>query len=360
MAGSCSHWWHAPIYATISVILAVTAISTSYHPDTKAQIPHSVGSDSLNLHKLSLSLNASRALRREGFNFMATILLISPEEVLPSSESTIFAIQDHDISNVSLPPWLMKDLLHYHTSPSKLSLEDLSKKPQGRCIPTLLPGKNLAITKIDGQERKVEINHVLISHPDIFVEGPYSIHGIPGPFTSFDPREIEPDWDFIRSPICDSNGSLVADASEARNRVPWSRILRLLSSNGFISFAVGLHGVLDGILRDNVDLSSVTIFAPPDLAYVGSPSPLLETIVRLHILPQRYTYRELSLLPEKASLKTLLPDEDLQITSEVSFTGTVSINGIKITTPDFISSQEFMIHGISRALEKVKLSTISR
>ncbi|KAF8370237.1 hypothetical protein HHK36_002047 [Tetracentron sinense] len=357
MASSCSHWWHAPIYFTVAVTLAIVAISTSIHTNPNTQMPLSPKPDSPIAHELSL--NASRALRRSGFTFMATLLQISPELFLQSSESTIFAITDSVVSNISLPTWLMKALLHYHTSPSKLSMEDLLKKAQGSCLPTLLHGKNLAITKTNDTERSVEINQVSISHPDIFVQGPFSIHGVVGSFSSLDLDNIYPGRDFIQSPICDSRFSLIQNVSEARYMVEWTRILRLLSSNGFISFSIGLHSVLDGILQDNADLSSVTIFAPPDFAYVASPSPLLERIVRFHILPERFTYIELASLPEKASLRTLVPYQDLEITGGVNSTTVMAINGVKITQPNVFSSKKFMIHGISRGFEMLKLSTTS-
>ncbi|KAF9597684.1 hypothetical protein IFM89_021162 [Coptis chinensis] len=171
MASSCSHWWHAPIYITVSIVLAIVAITTTTHSNTKPQTPFSSNQDSLITHQIST--NASRPLRNSGFHFMSTLLQISPKLFLPASSSTIFAIQDTAISNISLPPLLMRDLLWYHTSSVKLSLDDLLKQPQGSCVPTLLNGKNLSITKIVNQERLVEINGVLISHPDIFSHGLY-------------------------------------------------------------------------------------------------------------------------------------------------------------------------------------------
>ncbi|CAK9161382.1 unnamed protein product [Ilex paraguariensis] len=349
MAKSCSHWWHAPFYFAMSVTLAVIAITTPIHSSLKNSIPPN------NSIKHSLSINATQALRTHGFNVFATLLQFSPELFLSSSESTIFGIQDSAISNLSLPPWAMKQLLQYHTSPSKLPIQELFKKPLGTCLPTLLQHKNTAITTTNVNQRSIEINNVLISHPDVFLEGPISIHGVLGPFFSLDLPGIVQDWDIIESPICDTNNRVVSNMSEPKNRIEWPRIVQVLSSNGFVSFAIGLHSVLDGILKDHANLSSVTIFAPPNLMFVASPSPFLDRIVRFHIVPLKFSYIELASLPEKSSLKTLIPDKDLWITSRVKFSQNLAIHGVEITAPEISSSEKFIIHGISRAFNVEEL-----
>ncbi|XP_057964111.1 fasciclin-like arabinogalactan protein 21 [Malania oleifera] len=355
MAIACSRWWHAPIYFTVSVVLAVMAISTALHPESDSAIPSNTAA------LRELTRNASQALRKPGFNAIATLLQISPELFLsPSSQSTIFAIHDSAISNLTLTPWLAKPLLQYHTFPSKLSLRDLLAKPQGTCLQTRLKGKNAAITKIDAKQRSLEINNVSISHADLFLGGPISIHGVLEPFSPLDPQDVRQGWAFIRSPICDSNHRLVSGFGKSKNIPEWNRIIRLLSLNGFVSFAVGLHAVLDNLLEDCMDLSDLTVFAPPDLAFVASPLPLLDRIVRLHILPRRFTYAEMGALPEKASLRTLLPDMDLEISGRgVNMSAGLAVNGVEITAPEIFSSENFMVHGISRALELAELPNSS-
>ncbi|KAJ6693391.1 hypothetical protein OIU85_004186 [Salix viminalis] len=126
---SCSHWWHAPVYFIASAVLAFIAISTALNsPPSKATRP----TRPLSNH---ISLNASRTLRESGFNIMATLLLISPEMFFSSPNTTIFAIKDSSLVNTSIPPWFLKNLLKYHTSPMKLSMEDVFKKPQGQLLP---------------------------------------------------------------------------------------------------------------------------------------------------------------------------------------------------------------------------------
>eukprot|EP00257_Ricinus_communis_P026364 XP_025013778.1 fasciclin-like arabinogalactan protein 21 [Ricinus communis] len=298
---SCSHWWHAPTYFTISVVLAYIAISTV--PNSPSRNPTTPPIS----HKLSL--NASAALRRSGFNIISTLLSISPEIFLSSPNSTIFAIQDSALTNASnaLPPWFLRHLLQYHTSPLVFSMADLLNKPQGICFPTLVYRKNVAVTKVDANQRFLEINHVLVSHPDIFLEGNLAIHGVLGPFSSMGSQDFDQILDSIQAPICDANSSLILDASDPKNMIEWTRIVRLLSFNGFVSFAIGLNSVLDGILKDYSNLNSVTIFCPPELALVASPSPMLDKIVRIHILPTRVTYTELVLPESEPNIKISCP-----------------------------------------------------
>ncbi|KAI3471119.1 hypothetical protein Pfo_027782 [Paulownia fortunei] len=328
---SCSHWWHGPFYLAMSLTLAFMAFTTTNHSRPENPFPMERG----------LAFNASRALRvHGGFHIIATLLQISPELFFSGPESTVFAVQDSAISNLSIPPWAMRQLLRYHTTPSTLPMAELFKKPPGFCFKTLVDNKKLMITKKDAETGSVMINNVLVSHPDMFLEGPLSVHGVLGPF------------DVVPSPSCgfsDQSSLLVLNATD--QAVEWTRIVRLLSSNGFVSFAIGLNAVLDGILQDYENLGSVTIFAPPNSGFISSPSPFLDRIVRLHILPQRFTYMELA-AAENSSLRTLVPSYDLKIHK---FSQTLAINGVEITAPNLFSSEKFMIHGIFRDFEVAEL-----
>ncbi|XP_004144575.2 fasciclin-like arabinogalactan protein 21 [Cucumis sativus] len=363
MAKCSFEWWHAPIVFSISVVLAFFAISTALHSSTS----HSPTPPNKSMAD-DLSLNASRALRRAGFNTIATLLQVSPEHFFSPQNSTIFAIKDSAISNTSLPPWLLKNLVQYHTSPVKLSMADLLKKPRGVCLPTLLMPKKIAITKMDSTARLVEINHVLVTDPDIFLGGNVSIHGVLGPFSPLDPLDLRQGWSFIQSPYCDTNATMISDPFETNNgvvgvgvEVEWRRIIRWLSANGFISYAIGLQTVLEGLLQDFEGLRSITVFAPPNLSSVASPSPVLNRAVRLHIVPQMVTYKSLASLPTRTSLKTLVSGQDIEILGGVRVPrGTVKVNGVEIVSPEIFRSENCVIHGISRSLEIAGLPHSSR
>ncbi|MCL7021575.1 hypothetical protein MKW94_002136 [Papaver nudicaule] len=219
---------------------------------------------------------------------MAALLQISPELIL-SPDSTFFAIRDETISNLSLPPHLLKDLLKFHTSPSKLTFQDLLNKPKNTCLQTLLQEKNLTVTKVDKEQMILEINGV-------------------------NSQYFELKWVLHRKQL---------------------------------------------ILMD-----SVTIFAPAELSYVASsPSPLLEKIVMVHLVPGRWSYKQLlaaSSSSPATPLPTLVPDVDLQITKVNSSTKKeneeiLCVNGVEITAPDVLYSDGFIIHRISRPIAIPKL-----
>ncbi|XP_047342552.1 fasciclin-like arabinogalactan protein 21 [Impatiens glandulifera] len=333
---SCSHWWHCPIYFVISLTLAVISISSSFRPNTnKAIAPNRF------ILNNTLSLNASLSLRRKGFSNIATLLNVYPELLLISPETTIFAVDDAIISSFSLYPTVLKQLLRYHASPSNLPMKDLLKMKKNSCLPTLLESKNVAVTKIDTGKGSIEINNVSISHPDLFLGDSISIHGILGAFYL---PENE-DRSFRRSPTCESN------VSDSKPKINWERIVRLLGSNGFVSFAIGLHSVLPGIVRDYSGLSSVTVLVPTSFSFVAASPSLLDRIVRFHILPVRLTEKEMGLLPEKSSLFTLLRSHNMTVTENVETATVLALNEVEIIRGDVYLCDEFVIHEISRPFQ---------
>ncbi|XP_057774386.1 fasciclin-like arabinogalactan protein 21 [Salvia miltiorrhiza] len=319
---SCSHWWHAPLYLGMSLTLALMAISSAKYPSPIHPLPPPIPH--------ALAFNASTALRLRGaFHITATLLQISPELFLSSPETTLFAIQDSAISNLSLPPSTMRHLLRFHAVPAALPMAELSKKPTGFCFNTLAHDDDRLAITTNNDDGTLMINHVLVSHPDMFLQGPLAVHGVAAPFDTTPPSCRL----FNQSSVFAGSGA-----------VEWRRIVRVLSSNGFVSFAIGLNAVLDGILRDYSNLASVTVFAPPNFEFLSSPSPLLDRIVRLHILQRSFSYVELS-AAGNSSLATLLPNSHLQITH---FSPNLAVNGVQITRPHVFSSTNLVVHGISR------------
>ncbi|XP_010051329.2 fasciclin-like arabinogalactan protein 21 [Eucalyptus grandis] len=344
---SCSGW-RSPIYSVVSAVLAFMAISSSLHSTNESL---AAPSSSPGLHQVPL--NASRALGRAGFTAMAALLPIAPELFFSSPRATIFVIKDLFMANLSSSPWLMEEVLRYHTSPLKLSVDDLLKMPRGSCLPTLLAKKNVTITRSDAEHRLVEINGVVITHPNVFLGERLAIHGVLQPLLHKE-RELC----LVQSSKRNRDPRSLSVVGKERHLVDWGRVIRSLSSSGFVSFAIGLQSVLDGILDDNADLASVTVFAPADFGFVASNSAILERMVRFHILPHKYTHEELARLADKASLRTLVPGRDLEIGRKDASCSTdtnqrtrVAINGLEIGVPDIYISRNFVIHGIARASE---------
>lgn len=181
----------------------------------------------------------------------------------------------------------------------------------------------------------------------MFLDDSVSIHGVLAPFTSLDPNETQSGCDFLQSPPCD-----FLNPTRPVYTDMWVRVIRVLSSNGFVSFAVGLNSVLDKILEDYPNLDLVTVFAPPDFQFVGASDPFLDRIVRYHVVQGMYNFTDLVSLPEKDCLMTLLKEEELEISSgSINDTRVLAINGVEVTLPDVYSTEMFVVHGISRALD---------
>ena len=346
----CSHWWHALFSFAMSITLAII-ITTSFHSN-----PSSPTTSTQSI-KHQLSLNATLVLKSHGFNVIATLLQISPHLFLSSQQCTIFAIQDRAFSDPLVPYSKLKELLLYHIAPTRYTFQQLLNRPQNSCLDTLRL-KKAVVTRSSPRRRSVEINNVPITHPDLFLQGPVSIQGVLRPFFP-----VNQDWDTLQSPLCDS--SLRQHHQQKRvpkNKIEWPRIIHLLRSKGYAPFAMGLNSVIEGIIQDFKDLDSVTILAPPDLPFLPSASPLLQRIVKFHVLPRRLSFAELASLPEETLLRTLLDQKELQVTTSSSFSEILAINGVQIASPDIFSSNKFVIHGISEVfpMEEVELSSVFR
>ncbi|XP_071739911.1 fasciclin-like arabinogalactan protein 21 [Rutidosis leptorrhynchoides] len=313
----------------------------------------------LNNHSSTIGLpsNASQLLRSNGFNFIATFLHITPDPFLSQPQTTIFAIPDTTISNLSIPPYMMKHLIAYHITPVKLTFHDLFKKPTRTCLPTLIQQQTIGITKSDIKKRNLEINNVLITHPDLILDGPVSIHGLEGSFASFDHQQEK-----INLPVCgsDHNSGLKTTSLFIKNRDEWEKVVNFLNTSGFMPFATGLKSETDNILKDFPDLKSVTILTPTNVALMALSSPLLDKFIRFHIIPQRYTFKQLAGLPAGASLRTLVTNKHVEITETSKISQAVFINGVAITAPDLFVSKNFAVHEIARPLSRDELYSMSR
>ncbi|KAL7610904.1 hypothetical protein Lser_V15G11263 [Lactuca serriola] len=307
--------------------------------------------------------NVTQLLRSNGFNFISTLLHISPDLFLSSRESTIFAIPDSAMSNLSIPPFMTIQLITYHISPSKLTIKDLLDKPLNTCITTTFQQQKISITKKDEKNRVLEINNVLITHPDMFLQGPVAIHGVSGPFASFKFHQ-----QITQLPICNANqsdfshGIVAAKVNLTKNKVEWGILVKFLNSSGFAPFAIGLHTVLDGVFKEHPNLKSLTIFAPPIIEAMDMPEPLLQKFVKSHIVPKKHSFKHLASMRQGASLKTLCPGTEIQITETVKNPSEelLSINRVEITSPDLFSSKSFVVHGIARAFPMYEVSTVSQ
>ncbi|CDY32044.1 BnaA03g60480D [Brassica napus] len=95
-------------------------------------------------------------------------------------------------------------------------MEELLKKPQGTCLPTLLRHQSVQISTVDKESRTAEVNHVMISHPDMFLGDSLVIHGVLGPFSPLQPRMHH----IPQSSLCQSDSNKTIIEEEEEEAVP--------------------------------------------------------------------------------------------------------------------------------------------
>ncbi|GJV32162.1 fasciclin-like arabinogalactan protein 21 [Tanacetum coccineum] len=272
---------------------------------------------------LDFPSNASLYLRSNGYSFIATLLHISPDLFLSTPESTLFAIPDSAMSNLSIPPYMTVQLITYHILPNKFTLQDLLSKPLNTCFVTMFQGQKVSITRKDEKTGSLDVNNVLVTHPDMFLHEKVAIHGVNGPFASFKFHQEINELPICYKNISDGNstiasvGSIGSRLDEIKRRGEFKMVVKFLTQSGFAPFAFGLYNVLDGIAKDHPDLHTMTIFAPPVVEVTQMPSNAVNKFMRSHIVPKKHSFKHLASLPEGASIKSLCPGKEVEITSSV-------------------------------------------
>ncbi|XP_042753122.1 fasciclin-like arabinogalactan protein 21 [Lactuca sativa] len=187
-----------------------------------------------------------------GFNSIATFLRISLDLFLSTPKTTIFTISYSTISNLSILPYMTKHFLAYHISLEKLTLQDMFIKPIKACSLTLIQHQKVSITKNSNKHQVLEVNNVSITHPKLLLQGP-AIHDIEGLFASFHLNQ-----ESITLPACESGGGGDRGHGFIKSKEEWGRVVKFLISSRFMSFAIVLKSMIQGILKNFPDLGSVS------------------------------------------------------------------------------------------------------
>ncbi|KAK7309383.1 hypothetical protein RJT34_06061 [Clitoria ternatea] len=72
---------------------------------------------------------------------------------------------------------------------------------------------------------------------------------------------------------------------------------------------------------------------------------------------RRFSCQEVISLPVRTLLKTLMPNDDLEVDGVLGFMPGMVIDGVQIVEPDMFSSEKYVVHGISRAFKMDELFT---
>lgn len=181
----------------------------------------------------------------------------------------------------------------------------------------------------------------------MFVHPQLVIHAVNGPFSSFNELSI---CNVNQTQV--TNNTIGVNFDAVKIKAEWKMVVKFLTSSGFTPFAFWLYNVFDGIVKDHPNVHSMTIFAPPVIEILEMPANMVSKFMRYHIVPKKYSFKHLVSMSKGASIMTLCPGKEIEITGSV---GNVTddqlllINRVEITSPDLLSSRSFVVHGIARA-----------
>lgn len=100
--------------------------------------------------------------------------------------------------------------------------------------------------------------------------------------------------------------------------------IEILSASGFISMALTLE-----VAPAALSSPPLTVFAPPDSAFVTSGQPSL-SLLSLHLSPSRLSPATLTSLPAGARIPTLLPNHSDLIVAASHSASQIAINGVAV------------------------------
>lgn len=100
--------------------------------------------------------------------------------------------------------------------------------------------------------------------------------------------------------------------------------IEILSASGFVSMALTLE-----VAPAALSSPSLTVFAPPDSAFVASGQPPL-SLLSLHLSPSRLSPASLASLPAGARIPTLLPNHSALIVTASHSASAIALNGVAV------------------------------
>ncbi|XP_057431274.1 FAS1 domain-containing protein SELMODRAFT_448915-like [Lotus japonicus] len=142
-------------------LFTATNPTTAPPPLPPSQIPQ------LSTQEINNIINALIGAGDTSANQWASILSMSN----PSLSLTLFVPQDAAATAILDPT-----LFPYHVVPQRLTFSDLLLFPLHSRLPTLLPGKSIAVT--GNSAANYSVDGTLITHPDLYNTPSLAVHGV--------------------------------------------------------------------------------------------------------------------------------------------------------------------------------------
>ncbi|CAL5186974.1 unnamed protein product [Lathyrus oleraceus] len=160
---------HYPHFFIITLILFTTFTTTTCSSSTNTSSSSTTPSPPMPTQELNNILDALIGSGDTSINKWVSILSMTN----PSLSLTLFIPQQTPSpSSSTLDPFTFP----YHIVPQRLAFADLLLLPRYSRLPTLLPGKTIAIT--DNSIGNFTLDDVLLTHPDLYNTSSLAVHGV--------------------------------------------------------------------------------------------------------------------------------------------------------------------------------------
>ncbi|CAI9107819.1 OLC1v1007282C1 [Oldenlandia corymbosa var. corymbosa] len=267
--------------------------------------------------------------------------------------TTIFAPTDSSL--LTCPACSLPLLIQEHSIPGLYNLHFLRNLAFGTKIETLAPNRCLTITASPTKpyepiaKRKVFVNGVEITKPDLFNNGLFIIHGVHGFMSHLSPTSCA-----VEKMTTLAFPNQPPDTAEFLiMRFLLKEAMMLLRVNGFGLLALAMRVKYPELSQ----LKSMTIFALDDASiFAGGGGHAYVTDLMFHIVPGKLLKgSDLKNLPVGFEIPTMEHGQKLVVTTAggAGFLAPMKINYVKIKSFDIVTNKRIVVHALSTPFSHV-------
>ncbi|XP_022899455.1 fasciclin-like arabinogalactan protein 21 [Olea europaea var. sylvestris] len=275
-----------------------------------------------------------------------------------ATPTTIFATTDSSL--LTCPSCSIPLLLQEHSLPGLYPLHFLRTLAFGTKIETFAPNRCLTITSTHSATsfatKKVFINGVEITKPDLFNNGLLIIHGLQGFISHLSPLSCRVER--------------MTSLSYPRNLPPIAAfvMMRLMLKDAMMRLRISGYSVLALAMRvkypELSDLKSMTLFALDDSSiFAGGSGHSYVADLGFHVVPNRLLMAaDLVSLPKGTELPTMEKGQNLVITT-AGGSGRLApmrINYMKIKNFDMVHNKKIVVHVLSMPFPRLNPTGFAR
>ncbi|KAK6925455.1 FAS1 domain [Dillenia turbinata] len=246
-------------------------------------------------------------------------------------------------------------ILREHIVPGLFSFDYVKKLSFGTKIETMSPGHCVTVTNDKNNSSKIFINGVEITHPNMFNNGIFVIHGLHGiisPLSAFSCNVERLNWNSLAFPFHSDFHSSSPQQQQKQQEDQFvfpSVMMKLMLRDAMLRLRNSGFSVLSLAMKikfpELSNLQNMTVFTLDD-ASIFSGSHAYVSSVRFHIVPNRLlTMAELEKLPVGTVLPTLERGQNLVVTTAGGIM-TMRINYVRIKSGDVMKNPRMAVHSL--------------